>query len=37
MFFHVRELWDKFTEQSQSLYDLGPNATIDEMLWKFRG
>ena len=36
-FCHVRELWDKFIEQSQSLYNLGPNATIDEMLLKFRG
>ena len=27
----------KFIEQSQSLYDLGPNATIDEILLKFRG
>ena len=34
---NVRELWDKFIEQSQSLYDLGPGATIDEMLLKFRG
>ena len=36
-FCHVRKLRDKFIEQSQSLYDLGPNATIDEMLLKFRG
>ena len=36
-FCHVRKLWDKFIEKSQSLYDLGPNATIDEMLLKFRG
>ena len=36
-FCHVRELWDKFIEKSQSLYDLGPNVTIVEMLLKFRG
>ena len=36
-FCHVRELWDEFTEQSQSLYNLAPNATIDKMLLKFRG
>ena len=29
-FCHVRELWDKFIKQSESLYDLGPNTTIDE-------
>ena len=33
-FGYIREIWDTFTHRCRELYEIGANATIDEMLQK---